>query len=97
MRDHYENQNGTGYLRRLTGEDISLQGRIIRICDSFDTMTYDVRNYQTTAKMNYNEAFEELKRCSWTQFDGNLVEMFIDLLIELELQSHGMIDIIQAN
>ncbi|MDQ0158217.1 HD-GYP domain-containing protein [Alkalibacillus salilacus] len=84
IRDHHEDWNGTGYPRRLVGEEISVQGRIIRICDSFDTMTYDIRNYKLT-KMSYHEAFEELKRCSWTQFDGNLVETFIDLLIKLEL------------
>ncbi len=66
------------------GEEIFVQGRIIRICDSFDTMTYDIRNYKAS-KMSYHQAFEELKRCAWTQFDGNLVETFISLLIDLEL------------
>ncbi|MBC5638112.1 HD domain-containing protein [Ornithinibacillus sp. BX22] len=84
IRDHHENWDGTGYPRRLVGEEISIQGRIIRICDSFDTMSYDERNYKLT-KMSHDEAFEELTRCAWTQFDGNLVEMFIHLLTELEL------------
>ncbi|MFC3041080.1 HD-GYP domain-containing protein [Virgibacillus xinjiangensis] len=76
IRDHHENWDGTGYPRRLTGEDITLQGRIIRICDAFDVMTYDVRKYNMV-KMSYAEAFEELRNCSWSQFDGNLVEVFI--------------------
>lgn len=84
IRDHHENWDGTGYPRRLIGEDISIQGRIIRICDSFDAMTYDVRNYKVT-KMSYQEAFHELRKCSWTQFDGNLVEEFIFLLTELKI------------
>ncbi|MFS0671648.1 HD-GYP domain-containing protein [Ornithinibacillus sp. 179-J 7C1 HS] len=84
IRDHHEDWKGTGYPRRLTGEEISIQGRIIRICDSFDTMTYDERNYKLT-KMSHHEAFEELERCSWTQFDGNLVVKFINLLTRLEL------------
>ncbi|WP_164667811.1 HD-GYP domain-containing protein [Virgibacillus doumboii] len=84
IRDHHEDWKGTGYPRRLMDEQISVQGRIIRICDSFDTMTYDIRNYKLT-KMSYHEAFEELRRCSWIQFDGNLVETFIQLLIELEI------------
>ncbi|MDV2582619.1 HD-GYP domain-containing protein [Alkalibacillus haloalkaliphilus] len=81
---HHENWDGTGYPRRLVGEDISLQGRIIRICDSFVTMTYDLRDYKLT-KMSYKEAFDELEKCSWTDFDGNLVQEFISLLIEIEL------------
>ncbi|MFD1038205.1 HD-GYP domain-containing protein [Virgibacillus byunsanensis] len=84
VRDHHENWDGTGYPRRLVGEDISLQGRIIRICDSFDVMTYEIRNYKIR-KMSYHEAFEELRRCAWLQFDGNLLEEFIQLLIEIEL------------
>ncbi|MFC4558034.1 HD-GYP domain-containing protein [Virgibacillus kekensis] len=84
VRDHHENWNGSGYPRRLIGEQISMQGRIIRICDSFDTMTYDIRNYKSST-MTYYDAFEELRRCSWTQFDGNLVDTFINLLMELEI------------
>ncbi len=84
VRDHHENWNGTGYPRGLVGEDISIQGRIIRICDSFDVMTYDTRDYKLT-KMAYYDAFEELKRCKWTDFDGNLVDEFINMLIEIEL------------
>lgn len=84
VRDHHENWDGTGYPRRLTGEEITLQGRVIRVCDSFDTMTYDLRNYQLT-KMSYADAFDELRRCAWTQFDGNLVEEFVSLLIEIKL------------
>ncbi|SET24261.1 HDIG domain-containing protein [Oceanobacillus limi] len=84
VRDHHENWNGTGYPRGLVGEEISLQGRIIRVCDSFDAMTYDMRNYQVT-KMSYTDAFEELRSCSWREYDGNIVEEFIALLNEVEL------------
>ncbi|CAG9621311.1 HD-GYP domain-containing protein [Sutcliffiella rhizosphaerae] len=84
IRDHHENWDGTGYPRRLVGEDISIQGRIIRVCDSFDAMTYDVRNYKVS-KMTYKEAFKELRKCSWTQFDGNIVEEFISLLMDLHI------------
>ncbi len=48
IRDHHENWDGTGYPRRLMGEEISIQGRIIRVCDSFDAMTYDMRDYKLT-------------------------------------------------
>lgn len=84
IRDHHENWDGTGYPRGLKGEEVSLQGRIIRICDSFDAMTYDVRNYKLT-KVPHQEAFEELERCSWKQFDGDLVKTFVEMLIDLEI------------
>ncbi|MFD2045682.1 HD-GYP domain-containing protein [Ornithinibacillus salinisoli] len=84
VRDHHENWDGTGYPRGLVGEEISIQGRIIRVCDSFDAMTYDMRNYQIT-KMTYQDAYKELRRCSWREFDGNLVEEFITLLHDIEL------------
>jgi putative nucleotidyltransferase with HDIG domain len=87
IRDHHENWDGSGYPRGLTGEEITLQGRIIRICDSFDTMTYDIRNYKKY-KMSHEEAFEELKRCSWNQYDGNLVNTFITMLTEIELDDY---------
>lgn len=91
IRDHHENWNGTGYPRRLTGEEISIQGRILRICDSFDTMTYDIRSYNST-KMSHQEAFTELRQCSWLQFDGNLVDVFISLLTEMKLPEDQWFD-----
>ncbi|WP_018924397.1 HD-GYP domain-containing protein [Salsuginibacillus kocurii] len=84
IRDHHEDWDGRGYPRRLIGEQISIQGRIIRICDAFDTMTYDLRNYNAVKK-SHEEAFAELERCAWTQFDGNLVDTFISLIKEVEL------------
>lgn len=84
IRDHHENWDGTGYPRRLIGEDISIQGRIIRICDSFDTMTYDLRNYQKS-KMSHEEALQELKDCAWKQYDGSLVNTFVELIEEIQL------------
>ncbi|WP_237648577.1 HD-GYP domain-containing protein [Sediminibacillus terrae] len=84
IRDHHEDWNGTGYPRGLIGEEISIQGRIIRICDTFDTMTYDRRDYRKQ-NMSHQDAFDELRRCSWSQFDGNLVEEFVSMLKELEL------------
>ncbi|KGX91802.1 HD-GYP domain-containing protein [Pontibacillus marinus] len=79
VRDHHENWDGTGYPRRLEGEEISLQGRIIRICDSFDTMTYDRRVYHKN-NLSHQEAIHELRRCKWKQYDGDLVETFISLI-----------------
>lgn len=86
VRDHHERWDGKGYPRGLKEEEVSLQGRIIAICDAFDTMTIDNRNYNRRT-LSYDEALEELKRCSWTQFDGNLVTMFEQVLKKLQLPS----------
>ena len=76
---HHERYDGTGYPNKLQGEEIPLLSRIINIVDSFDVMTH---------KRVYKEAFDkeyviqELKRCSGTQFDSELVKEFIELLEE---------------
>jgi putative nucleotidyltransferase with HDIG domain len=84
IRDHHERWDGNGYPRRLLGDQISIQGRIIGICDAFDTMTIDRRNYQQKT-LTFDEAFEELRICSWKQFDGNLVEYFIEMMKDITL------------
>jgi putative two-component system response regulator len=38
IRDHHEHWDGSGYPRRLTGEDISLGGRILAAADAFDAL-----------------------------------------------------------
>ncbi|MDC3418429.1 HD-GYP domain-containing protein [Aquibacillus salsiterrae] len=84
VRDHHERWDGKGYPRGLEKENISTQGRIIGICDAFDTMTIDRRNYNRRT-LTYQEAIRELKRCSWTQFDGKLVDLFESLIHDLDL------------
>lgn len=84
VRDHHERWDGKGYPRGLSGDKISVQGRIIGICDAFDTMTIDRRNYNRHT-LTFEQALKELKRCSWTQFDGNLVKKFETLIERLDL------------
>ncbi|QAS54622.1 hypothetical protein HLI_11580 [Halobacillus litoralis] len=81
IRDHHERWDGNGYPRRLLGDEATIQERIIAICDAFDTMTIDRRNYQKET-LSYEDAVKELQRCSWTQFDGNLVNVFIGMIEE---------------
>jgi putative nucleotidyltransferase with HDIG domain len=84
VRDHHERWDGSGYPRGLKGEKISLQGRIISICDAFDTMTIDRRNYSLNP-LTYEDALKELKSCAWEQFDGNIVQTFVEMINELHL------------
>lgn len=72
---HHEKWDGTGYPRGLKGKEIPLLSRIVAIADSFDVMTHD-RPYKTT--MTRKQAIKELIRCSGTQFDPELVKIFIE-------------------
>jgi diguanylate cyclase (GGDEF)-like protein len=71
---HHEWYDGTGYPNNLKGEDIHYLSRILSVVDSFDTMASD-RPYK--ARKTYRESVRELRRCSGTQFDPQIVEIFI--------------------
>lgn len=72
---HHERMDGKGYPQGLKGEEIPLFSRIISICDSYEAMTAD-RPYRQALSKDF--AIAELKRCSGTQFDPILVEVFIN-------------------
>ena len=73
---HHEWWDGSGYPKGLSGESIPLYSRIISIVDAFDAMTTE-RPYQK--KVTLLEAKEEIRRCKGSQFDPNLVEIFLKL------------------
>jgi HD-GYP domain-containing protein (c-di-GMP phosphodiesterase class II) len=81
VRSHHERWDGTGYPRRLQGEDIPLGARIFAIADSFDAMTSD-RPYRRA--LSIEEAIEEILAGAGTQFDPSCVEVFVDLATEDE-------------
>jgi HD-GYP domain-containing protein (c-di-GMP phosphodiesterase class II) len=76
---HHEHWDGSGYPKGLEGENIPLLSRIISIVDAYDVMTSE-RPY-SHAKLK-EEALKEIERCSGTQFDPELAEIFIKMLTE---------------
>lgn len=73
---HQEFFDGTGYPRGLKGEQIPLGARIFAIADSLDAMISD-RPYRRALPLSH--AREEVRRCSGTQFDPKMVEVFLAL------------------
>ena len=71
---HQEFFDGTGYPRGLKGEQIPLGARIFTIADSLDAMISD-RPYRKALPMSH--ACGEIRRCSGTQFDPKVVEVFL--------------------
>ena len=74
--NHHERWDGTGYPRGKKEKDIPLLARIITIVDAYDVITYG-RPYKKP--MTREEALNEIKRCAGSQFDPELVDVFIDI------------------
>ena len=73
---HHERWDGTGYPRRLRGEEIPICGRIVAIADVFDALTHH-RPYK--AAWPVANAVAEINRLSGRQFDPSVVRAFNSL------------------
>jgi response regulator RpfG family c-di-GMP phosphodiesterase len=71
---HHERYNGQGYPGGLAGDEIPLLSRIMSIADTFDAMT-STRAYRKALPVE--EATAELRRCAGTQFDPDIVPIFL--------------------
>jgi diguanylate cyclase (GGDEF)-like protein/putative nucleotidyltransferase with HDIG domain len=77
---HHEFFDGSGYPDALSGHKIPLGARIITIADSYDTITSD-RSYKKGRSAE--EALAEVERCANTQFDPELVAVFLRAMRQL--------------
>lgn len=82
---HHEHFDGTGYPSGMSGREIPTGARIILVADAYDAMT-SPRTYRAAA--DHEEAMEELRRCSGSQFDPLYVELLSVALAE-EATSKG--------
>jgi len=71
---HHERFDGKGYPSRLAGSRIPLGSRIMAIADTFDAMT-STRAYRKA--LPDAVAIAEIRRCSGTQFDPDIVPAFL--------------------
>jgi len=75
---HHERWDGKGYPSGLQGEKIPLYSRIVAVADSYEEMT-SKRPYQNIKTKQ--EAIDELRRCSGTQFDPEIVKIFLEKVL----------------
>lgn len=78
---HHERFDGTGYPKGLKRFQIPYLSRIISICDAYQAMVSD-RPYRKG--LSKRAAIDELKRCAGTQFDADMVKVFISILSRVE-------------
>ena len=76
VRHHHERYDGTGYPDGIAGEDIELDARILAVADALDAMTSD-RQYR--AHLSFDDALDQLRAGSGTQFDPKIVACMLNL------------------
>jgi HD-GYP domain-containing protein (c-di-GMP phosphodiesterase class II) len=79
IRHHHERFDGSGYPDGLRAEEIPLAARIFSVADSFDAMTSD-RPYR--GAMHVERALAEIEGGAGTQFDPDVVEVFMRMVDE---------------
>ncbi|MFA6283176.1 MAG: HD domain-containing phosphohydrolase [Desulfurivibrionaceae bacterium] len=77
VRHHHERMDGKGYPDGLGGNDLNLLTKIITVADSYDAMT-SKRSYKQNLELK--DAIGELRRCAGSQFDPEVVRVFVEVL-----------------
>ena len=75
--EHHEHVDGSGYPEGLKGDEISIVAKIIAIADTYDAITSD-RPYRKA--VSRQAAITEIQRCVGTQFDAEIVRVFVTLM-----------------
>lgn len=78
IRAHHENWDGGGYPNHLRNFEIPIGARIVAIVDAYDAMMTD-RPYRTA--LDPAEAFRRLRGGRGTQFDPEILDVFLNMLI----------------
>ncbi|MBI5033052.1 MAG: GAF domain-containing protein [Chloroflexi bacterium] len=79
VRHHHERFDGTGYPDQLVHEQIPIGARILAVVDAYGAIL-DKRVYKESR--TNEQALEEILRCNGTQFDPQIVDIFIDVIKE---------------
>lgn len=82
---HHERWDGNGYPKGLKGKEIPMKSRIIGVVDAYDAMTSE-RSYRSA--LSKEVAMEELIKNAGTQFDAEIVKIFIEKVIKGNTKKH---------
>jgi putative two-component system response regulator len=87
---HHEKFNGTGYPRKLAGDDIPICGRIMAIADVYDALICK-RVYKPP--FTHEKAMEIIVKDAGTHFDPDMVQALLEIqeefrAIAIELADH---------
>ena len=93
--NHHEKLNATGYPHQLSAKDLSLEDRLLAICDIFEALTASDRPYKAPKKLSEvfkimefmvkdNEIDEKLykffiEKKLWEKYKNELLEIQIDI------------------
>ncbi|MDX1492724.1 MAG: HD domain-containing phosphohydrolase [Longimicrobiales bacterium] len=80
VRGHHEKLDGSGYPDGVTGEHLSLETRIMTVCDIFDALTASDRPYKKA--MPVEKAIQILR---WEAEEGMLDTEVVELFAESEV------------
>jgi putative nucleotidyltransferase with HDIG domain len=81
IRYHHERFDGTGYPEGLKGDQIPLTARVLSIVDCYNALTVD-RPYRQ--RLSRAEAIDVMKELSGKAFDPALLEIFFDVVREVD-------------
>ncbi len=84
IRHHHERIDGKGYPDGLKGKEIPFLSRVLSVADVFDALTTD-RAYRQ--KMPDDVAVNIIKENDGSQFDSEIVAVFVDLYNKGKLNS----------
>jgi ribonuclease P protein subunit RPR2 len=85
IRYHHERFDGKGYPDGLSGEEIPLGARVISLAESFDCITSDCTYHRGKG---LEEAIDEIARHAGTQFDPEIVRIFLENRDEVVQENH---------
>jgi diguanylate cyclase (GGDEF)-like protein len=80
VRHHHERFEGGGYPDGITGAEMPLIARVMGVVDAYDAMSFQ-RPYRPAR--DYAGCLEELRACRGTQFDPEMVDVFLTVLDDL--------------
>jgi putative two-component system response regulator len=78
IEHHHDRYDGGGIHQVVAGDDIPLAARVLAVADAFDAMTSE-RPYRKA--MSIKEALDEIKRCTDTQFDPEVIAAFLKIAV----------------